>query len=613
MRYLFILISQLVIQNLTAQTDSTWFLKPVEITATRFNRFAVGQTQIDFDSATLSRFQHQSVADLLRQSTPLSIKSYGAGLATISMRGTGVGHTALLWNGFDIRPSMSATTDLSILPNVFEQMSVKSGGCSALFGCGAIGGSIYFDSNIRQKQGFHGQINASTGSYNFGGQNIDLSLGNGKVAASLKVLRQKAENDFTFRNVAEIGRPLQKQANAAFEKTSVLGSFYAKINEKQVLKTHIWWQHADHQVPNTMTARNDNARQDEHATRFSTEWQRVDNQHITKVRAAYFDENLLYLSDVIDSSKNRMLNAVLEAEHNIDFQKWGSLRVGVNTTQQKVESNNFDGDKARSRFTVFASQMIDFQRIKLALNLRQEMTDGQLTPFTYSLGAEKRLSKAFLLRGSFSRNYNLPTLNDLYWDQLGNPNLKAEKGFSEEIGVDYAVKQSVFSLTVFNMNVDNWIQWSPQSSGIWRPSNLKNVWSRGIETTVKTAFSVKNVSFKAQIGYQLSRATDDLSPKEQLLYTPIHSANATISAHYKQFSMQWLQNFSNKRPMTTDGTLFTEGFTLSNTHFNFSQKLGKYGLNAGFKVQNLWNTDYQTIQYYASPRRNFLVDIGFLF
>ena len=613
MKRLLILFSLLFCTNLAAQTDSTWFLKPVEITATRFNRFAIGQTQIDFDSATLSRFQNQSVADLLRQSTPLSIKSYGAGLATISMRGTGVGHTALLWNGFDIRPSMSATTDLSIIPNIFEKMSVKSGGSSALFGSGAMGGSIYFDSDIRQKQDFHGQINASTGSYNFLGQNVDLSLGNGKIAASLKVLHQKAENDFTFRNVAEIGRPLQKQANAAYEKTSVLGSFYLKINQKQVLKTHIWRQYADHQVPNTMTARNDNARQNEHATRLSTEWQRIDNQQITKVRAAYFDENLLYLSDVIDSSKNRMLNAVLEAEHNIDFQKWGSLRVGVNTTQQKVQSNNFDGDKRRSRFAVFASQVIDFQRIKLALNLRQEMTDGRLTPFTYSLGAEKRLSETFLLRGSFSRNYNLPTLNDLYWSQLGNPNLKAEKGFSEEIGVDYWLKQSVFSLTVFNMNVDNWIQWSPQSSGIWRPSNLKNVWSRGIETMIKTGFSVKNMGFKAQIAYQLSRATDDLSPKEQLLYTPIHSANATISAHFKQFSFQWLQNFSNKRPMTTDGTLFTEGFTLSNIHVNFNQKLGKYGLNAGFKVQNLWNTDYQTIQYYASPRRNFLVDIGFSF
>ena len=65
--------------------------------------------------------------------------------------------------------------------------------------------------------------------------------------------------------------------------------------------------------------------------------------------------------------------------------------------------------------------------------------------------------------------------------------------------------------------------------------------------------------------------------------------------------------------MTTDGTLYTEGFTLSNIHLNFNQKLGKYGLNAGFKVQNLWNTDYQTIQYYASPRRNFLLDIGFSF
>ena len=157
----------LICWGATAQTDSTWQLKTVEITASRFTRFAVGQSQIDFDSATVGNFQNQSFADMLRQNTPLSIKSYGAGLATISMRGTSASHTALLWNGFDIRPSMSGNADLSILPNAFEKISVKNGGCSALFGCGAMGGAVYFDSEIREKRGFHGRVNASNGSNNF--------------------------------------------------------------------------------------------------------------------------------------------------------------------------------------------------------------------------------------------------------------------------------------------------------------------------------------------------------------------------------------------------------------------------------------------------------------
>ena len=308
-----------------------------------------------------------------------------------------------------------------------------------------------------------------------------------------------------------------------------------------------------------------------------------------------------------------MLNAVLEAEHNIDFQKWGSLRVGVNTTQQKVQSNNFDGDKRRSRFAVFASQVIDFQRIKLALNLRQEMTDGKLTPFTYSLGAEKRLSNAFLLRGSFSRNYNLPTLNDLYWNQLGNPNLKAERGFSEEIGLDYALKQSVFSLTVFNMNVNNWIQWSPQNNGIWRPSNLKNVWSRGIEAQVKTVFLIKQIVLKPQIGYQLTRVSDDVYLNKQLIYVPIHSVSANIRWVFKDFNGGFSQTYSSQRFASFDNSTFADGFTVGNIWAGGRIVLGKFSVNGLLKIQNIWNADYQVLPFYANPKRHFLAEISFGF
>ena len=599
--------------NINAQTDSAWLLKSVEITSTRLNHFAVGQTQMDFDSATLTHFQNQSVADLIVQNTPLSIKSYGAGLATISTRGTGAGQTAFLWNGFDIRPSMSGGVDLSILPNIFERMNIKNGGNSALLGGGAMGGAIYFDNEIKQKVGFHGRLNLSNGSFGFGGQNADLSFGTGRIAASLSFQRQKSDNDFTFLNVAEIGQPVQKQANAAFEKTAILGSFFAQINEKQVLKTNVWWQNADHQIPNTMTSRNDNARQNDQAKRISTEWQRIDNQRVTKIRAAYFDESFLYLSDVIDSSKNRMKNVIVEAEHNVDFDKWGSLRVGVNTTQQMVESNNFEGVKDRSRFAIFGSQRLNFKTIKLSLNVRQEMSDGQLIPFTFSLGVENRLSECFLLRGSFSRNYNLPTLNDLHWNRLGNVNLRAENGFSEEIGLDFTKEKTLVGLTLFNLNVQDWIQWSPQNDGLWRPKNLKKVWSRGLEMKAQTEFSIQKMNVKTRISYQLSRATDDISPENQLLYVPIHSVNGSVLATFKQFSFQWLQNFSTDRPMTSDGTAFTKGFGLSNIQFYLNQKLGKLGLNVGFKIQNLWNADYQTIQYYASPKRNILVEVGLRF
>ena len=598
-----------------------------EITSQRLNRFATGQNRMDFDSFTIKNAQNQNLADFLQNNTPLSIKAYGTGLATVSTRGTGSSHTAIVWNGFNLQNPLNGLTDLPLFETgAFDKIGVKLGGGSALYGSGAIGGAIYLDNTQEKKQGFQANLGLKTGSFGLFGENLKISTSSEKLSASFRLSHQSAKNDFLFKNTAEIGQPLQRLQNAAFDKLNLTASLFFNLNKNNTLKIHAWDSRNDRQLAPTMTANNDKARLQDATSRLAAEYGHFKNQQYTKLRVAYFDEDNFYKSLVIDSSRNRAKTVIAEMEQNIDFNNNNALRFGINFTKNTALSNNFNKTQTRNRLATFAAYQFDILKTKFGITARQELVDSKLIPFTFSIGfergfrisdfgfrtaplAETRNPKSeTLLRGSFSRNHNLPALNDLYWAQLGNPNLKAENGFSGELGMDFKQKQSKLSLTAFAIKTKDQIQWSPQADGLWHPSNLNTVFSRGFEAVFSTFFEKGDLKFHINTQYQLARATD-LS-KKQLLYTPIHSGGAMLKLLYKNVFFQYNQTASSRRYATTDNTVFTKPFTLGAITTGSDFTIGKFKTTLQVRVLNVFNMDYQVIPFYANPRRQFSIDLN---
>ncbi len=81
----------------------------MEVTSFRINRFTTGQVQLETDSQTLRLLQQQPLQDWLMMATPLSFRTYGTGTGSVSSRGTGANHTALLWNGINIQNTLNNT------------------------------------------------------------------------------------------------------------------------------------------------------------------------------------------------------------------------------------------------------------------------------------------------------------------------------------------------------------------------------------------------------------------------------------------------------------------------------------------------------------------------
>ncbi len=623
---------------LAAQSDSVKMLPKFEVTSQRINHFALGQMRIDFDSNTLRIFKNNNLADFLQSNTPLSIKAYGTGLATVSTRGTGSSHTAIVWNGFNIQNALNGLVDLPLNEaGAFEHIGVQFGGSSALYGSGAIGGAIYLDNDIREKRGFHGELGFLSGSYGLLGQNMAISTGNNKVAGSFRLSHQASRNEFIFKNTAEIGQPLQYIQNAAFEKFNLSGSFFFNIkNPKTIaershfLKINIWESRNNRQISPTMTAQNDKAQLADANSRIGAEWSSFKGKSVTKARFAYFDEDNLYRSTTIDSSRNRVKTTIGEVEHNIDLNNKTQWRFGLNLTQNQALTQNFDSHKSRTRLAAFAAYNFAVFKTDFSAAIRQELVDNRLVPITFSLGFLKHLfspkttnnqspitnnyplpitHNQWILRGSVSKNYNLPALNDLYWAQLGNPNLKAENGINGELGIDFKAKQGVFtskmSLTGFSILTKDRILWSPQSDGLWHPSNVSSVFSRGIEAFYTLDLNKNNLNARFNLNYQLARSTD--SEGNQLLYTPIHTGNASIFTQYKKFYFQYNQSASSCRYGASDNSTWTNAFTIGNASIGRQFSIKKAQLDIHFKVNNVFDTDYQVIAFYANPKREYLL------
>ena len=628
----FLLLPNIV---LAQNRDTATPLPIVEITSNRLARFAIGQQQMQIDSADLKTFEQRNLADLIQNLTPLSIRAYGVGLANVASRGLASRHTALIWNGLNIQNSLTGAADLSTVEvGAADVINVKFGGSSALFGGGAMGGAIFLENALKNTRGIHGNVGVNAGSFGLFGQNGTLKIGNEKVEGQVRLSHQKAVNDFEFRNISELGKPLKRAQNAAFEQSNLTNSLFFNLGKNRFLKINNWLSTIYRQIPPTMTSRVDSARQNEQAFRsvveFSTPLSKIPLSSrattVLKARLGFFDEQLDYESDVIKNSQNGVRTLISEVETATHFNEKTALRLGFNFTKNETNSNNLgDMQHRRQRFALFASQVFDVKNTKFTANIRQEVVDNQLVPFVFSVGFEKPLNgfqtqnskpkTQNLLRGSFSRNYNLPALNDLYWNILGNPSLVAERGFSGELGVDFLKKNDLsetsLGFTLFALRTNNWIQWTPQAGSLWQPSNLKTVFSRGVEILAKHQFRVNKIAVKTHFNYQLSRATEggDLD-NLQLLYTPIHSGSMGCKIEYKQFYMNYYQNASSQRRMVGD---FTQPFTVANGAIGYAFLIRKCRLNMALNVSNIWNTDYQVIRYYAQPRRRFDVQLNLIF
>ncbi|MCC6281158.1 MAG: TonB-dependent receptor [Saprospiraceae bacterium] len=610
--------------SLHAQSDSTTLLSEVLIRRQRADRN--GYTIWKADSLPVGGVL--SLSDRLFWDNAAGVRPYAPGaLSSLSIRGAGPKRSPVLWNGLSLQSPMNGTVDLSLIPVwAGDRLEVRYGGQSAAQSSGSMGGSVVLESQpVQMEPGFFGTISATAGSWQRFENMISTGYATEQVVSEIRASWQRSTNDFPYRNFTELGKPMVRQSNNFGEKWDIQQHNQLKINTKNTLKSAVWYQRVFREIPPTMTQLPTETWQRDRATRAVVTWEnRPRSRSLLQTRAAWLDESIFfYLYGKTDSSRARTL--LLSSDFSTTAGTYLFFKSGLSLQRQWANADGYADSTiwyGQSRLAAYATGERRFKNGSISLLLRQEWVQDQAAPFTWSLGGAFRLAKG-QVRFHVSRNFNLPTFNDRFWNLYGRTDLSSERGYSSDLGWKYTHLSFFGEVSVFQILMDDWIDWQPGPDGIFRPFNLKKVWSRGVSLSGGRHWQKGRWRWQLKGRYEYLKATNvsvysggQGTVNKQLAYTPSHSAGIDLQVRRGSFSGAYLHQYTGPRFSTTDNSTTLPGFQTGNLLLQYgfapvSKKLS--GCSLGFRVENIWNTPYQVLQYRPMPGRGWRVEVMYDF
>ena len=245
------------------------------------------------------------------------------------------------------------------------------------------------------------------------------------------------------------------------------------------------------------------------------------------------------------------------------------------------------------------------------LSLRQEWIDGRPQKLLPTLSLRSQLSRSLWLRAQLARSFRFPTLNDRYWQPGGQPDLLPEYAWSQELGLSYAPAQNwQFSVTGYHRYVHNWILWYPVPGQLfWSAANATAVRASGLEIRLQYARRLRQWQFRCMAGYDYTRAINQIALQrplmkvgQQLAYTPLHQAFASILIEYKRWKMSYQQRYTGAVSTLTEPL---PGYLPAFAQLDYQHE--KYGLTTFIQINNVWNADYQAVERRPMPGRHWLL------
>ncbi|MCI4668684.1 MAG: TonB-dependent receptor [Bacteroidia bacterium] len=563
------------------------------------------------------------LAKLLSQKGVAFIKSYGLGsLATSSIRGGNANHTLVLWNGLPIQSPMLGQLDLSLLPlNSVDAIGFEKGGNSALWGSGAIGGVISLNPSIHFNKKLSASYLSSKGSWGQAQHQGYLKVGNDRVQSQTKFLFKKAENDFFYEPVP--GVEARQQSNAALRQGNFFQDLSLRLKSGQI-GLHYWHQNSYREIPPTNVQNSSQAYQEDLSQRLMIDMEVKKGNLLIGSKAAIFNENLNYFDPQILLESPSNFRTYL-GEFNLDINGLRAHQFMLGTTWRSTQawSKGYQESPSESRQSVFGSWKWEGDKLEAQANIRQQWIDFKPVPITPQIQLDFSPVPVFHIKLKASRNYRLPTLNDRYWVPGGNPDLRAESGYSQELSLSFnkadAAIFSKISLTAFNRNIKDWILWGIQpGENFWSANNLAEVWSRGLEFRYNKKAMFGKIQMELNAGYDLTYSTNQVGlylPRipegSQLFYTPRHQGFATLDWNMNSFSLGFRYNHVGQ----TGGILISEipAYHIGNLNgaYEFSSK--SIEALAFFEVNNLWNQQYFVIERRPMPGINYQLGLKFTF
>ena len=609
-----------------AQTDSAsvqWerSLPPLTVTAGRLPTTpAQAPTRITVvDSTALARTGAASVASVLQQRAGLFVRRYGeTGLATPALRGSGASQTALLLDGQPITDPQLGHLDLTLLPTMLlRSAAVMHGPASPIHGSDALGGAIHLHSlqprsSAQVRGSAHlGAFGERGGSVLVGGPVTDRT--SALVAADV----QATDGDFPYVDEARFPPETVRRRNADRTRRSVFGSVRSRQGGHR-LRLSGWLTTAERGLPpSSSTAPAQERQWDTQLRLWGRDRMPLGDGTLT-VRGMTQHTRLRYADPRQDLDQTgRTWAHSLESTLRTPLSDHWTTAVGATGSLARARHPKLDANAHQEHLASFVEGTGTYGRLRLYPALRADaywMPDSRTRlPVTPRLGLNWQPVAAWpslRLKAHLARAFRVPTFNDRYWQPGGNPDLQPERSWGGDVGLRLDRPHGHAEFTAFAQRRRDQIVWQPTGNGYWSPRNVDRVRALGLEASGERTWPLPGpATLQTGLTYTFTDARNRTDPEsasydEPLRYVPRTQIKGHSTLTWGPATLTLHARYTGRRYVTSDGRQFLNPYLIAGTRLQLAHTVAGVKTGLSLDLDNLLNTDYQSVGGRPMPPRH---------
>jgi vitamin B12 transporter len=607
-----IIVSSLLLTSLNTQAQATsentsLALPEMVVTATRTdvsqNQLAVASTV--YTRQDIERLQVKTVPELLKGSAGIDITQNGGmgQTSSVFMRGTNSDHVLVLIDGIKVGSATLGTSPFEFMPiDQIERVEIVRGPQSSLYGSEAMGGVI----QIFTRKGGGSEkpsitLDTGGGSYDtyraagtVSGQwkNSWYNLGASSVGTEGINARQPIPGPYGFNqpdrdghqntamnaraghrfdNNAEIEASFMRAEGAIAYDAGFGGDHSAFINQVASLlgKMDVMdnW-HSSLRLGQSRDEYDSFLPNDTFYSRFnSTRW------------------NASWLNEIALSDAHKLL---LGSDYRLDE---------VDSSTAYTKTSRYDA----GIFTEYRGQLLDNHFINASVRWDNNEAFGNYV--TGNVGWRSNWDYGISTFANFGNTFKAPSFNDLYFPNYGNAHLKPEESTSFEAGLAGSHDWWNWELRAYHTNISNLITPVADQNFNYTAQNVGKAQIDGIEAQVGAQWLGWNSRLSMNLLNPEIRDTNKRLPRraDKTLSFDLSRSFGEIDVGANVMAQD--HRFDDPQNTTTVAGFVTVDLRTA-YHINKNWMLSA-------KLSNLLDRDYQTVNTYNQPGRNFFFSIHY--
>ena len=587
------------------------------------------------DGKALHSLSSTSIADALKYMAGVQIKDYGGlgGLKTINVRSLGAQHVGVYIDGIRITNAQNGTVDLgkyslSTLESVSLYNANKLDACQSASEY-ASGATVYMRTRRPTSDSISAMARVSSFHTYDGRVNAQFSRRGWCGFVDAEYLNSRG--DYPFRYKSEYEDTVGRRANSDIEYVRAEAALF-----KGGFASHAYCYISERGCPGGIVRRlsdkyNNVGREWDRDIFVQASWQHTYNAvHQVKVNGKYANEYLRYCTDYPENQNTARVNnhyrqndAYLSASYAWTPTRWITVNAGYDCRMswmtadlkkfepvRRVDQKAVIAAQARYRGWRLAASAL-YQHYKDHTNLQVGAADplSRLTP-SVTLSWARR---GFTARAWYKRIFRAPTLNDLYYTQVGNRNLKPEYTRQLNLGAEYHYNTSRWNFSlqadVYQNRIENRIVCLPlKGTYTWSMMNYGETFCRGLNSTASARWLLGDWSLSLLASLTWQRDVNRTDPDDEdtynkpICYSPTFSSGVTAIATWRRLSLTVSELHVGTRMWSyADPEDVLSPYNNVDTRLSYDSR----HWSAAVEVFDLLDVQYEHIPRYPMPGRQF--------